>query len=125
MVPRSPGLTGLPRNIVTSRASKNFAATKSGHLLTGKLGPVLPPIHLPSLGGPRFLSYVLGASYVAFSLIGGPPPSTHPPYLGLNLLGLPETPCPDPSHLPPYSKSMCSLTLGVKRTVYTHCPQGM
>ena len=57
IVPTSLGLTGLPgpssqpRDVVTSRISRNFAATQGGLLLTDRLGPVLPQIHLPSLSG--------------------------------------------------------------------------
>lgn len=110
MLPRSltglPGPSSQPRDIVTLRISKNFAATQGGLLLTNRLGPVLPQIHLPSLRDPKFWAMYSGEPYAVYSLIGGPPLQPGLGRPGSHLLRAMRDPCPDPAHLPPYGKSV-------------------
>lgn len=74
-----------------------------------QVGPCFAPrFTYPALGSP--ISELCTWSTICCFFSHWRTTPTHPPKLGLNLWGPLGTLCPDPSHLPPYSKSMCSLS---------------
>ena len=99
-----------------------------------QVGPCFAPrFTYPALGSPISQLCTWRTICCFFSYWRTTP--THPPNLGLNLWGLPGTLWVAQTQTPAQTSPTCLLTanpcapwapvLAVKRTVYTHCPQGM